>query len=172
VEAGADQDLVVSTVKSKPRHWLFKSEPSVFSIQDLAATKTQTTCWEGIRNYQARNTLRDDVRIGDLVLFYHSNAKPPHVAGVAEIVRQAYPDPHALDPTSHYFDPKCSKENPVWVMVDLKLKEIFKVPVPLPALKADQALQAMVLLQKGSRLSIQPVSPAHFATICKMGRKS
>jgi predicted RNA-binding protein with PUA-like domain len=163
--------MVDFVVKSRPRYWLFKSEPDVFSIQDLERAEGQRTCWEGVRNYQARNSLRDDVRIGDQVLYYHSNAEPPHVAGVAEVVREAYPDHFALDEKSPYFDPKSTAEKPTWVMVDIALVEIFKRPIPLATLREVPSLAEMVLLQKGSRLSIQPVTPKEFAAVLKLARK-
>lgn len=148
--------------------WLFKSEPDVFSIEDLENAPKKTTCWEGVRNYQARNLLRDDVRAGDLVLFHHSNASPPHVAGVAEVVKEAYPDSFALDPKSPYFDPKSSKADPVWVMVDIKLVAVFPRPVTLHELKGVPALKNMELLRKGSRLSIQPVRREEFEAVVRL----
>src|SRR5262245_58873229 len=113
------------------RYWLLKTEPESFSIQDLAARPRQTTCWDGGRNYQARNSMRDDMRKGDRVLVYHSSADPPGVAGTATIAREAYPDHTAWDPADHHYDPKASAENPIWVMVDIKLEEIFPALIPL-----------------------------------------
>jgi len=151
-------------------HWLIKSEPDVFSIRDLAKAKRQTTHWEGVRNYQARNFLRA-MQVGDLALYYHSNATPSAVAGVVEIVRTAYPDPTAWDPKSDYHDPKASPENPVWSMVDVKLVEIFPREVPLDELRAVSALAGMELLRRGSRLSVQPVTAAQFRAIEKLGHR-
>jgi predicted RNA-binding protein with PUA-like domain len=152
-------------------HWLIKSEPDVFSIRDLAKAKRQTTHWEGVRNYQARNFLRA-MQVGDLALYYHSNATPSAVAGVVEIVRSAYPDPTAWDPKSDYHDPKASPENPIWSMVDVKLVEIFPRDIPLDELRTAKALAGMELLRRGSRLSVQPVTEAQFRTIEKLGKKS
>ena len=153
------------------RHWLLKSEPQLFSYDDLLAALGQTTCWEGVRNYQARNYMRDDMRRGDLVLFYHSNADPAGVAGVAEVVREAYPDPSAFDPASDYFDPKSRREAPVWLMVDVRAVERFPALVPLDELRATPALAGMELLRRGSRLSVQPVTPEQFAAVCALGRR-
>ena len=151
-------------------HWLIKSEPDVFSIRDLAKAKRQTTHWEGVRNYQARNFLRA-MQVGDLALYYHSNATPSAVAGVVEIVRTAYPDPTAWDLKSDYHDPKASPENPVWSMVDVKLVEIFPREIPLDELRTAKALEGMELLRRGSRLSLQPVTAAQFRAIEKLGHR-
>ena len=152
------------------QHWLIKSEPDVFSIRDLAKAKRQTTHWEGVRNYQARNFLRA-MQVGDLALYYHSNATPSAVAGVVEIARTAYPDPTAWDPKSDYHDPKASPENPVWSMVDVKLVEIFPREIPLDELRTAKALEGMELLRRGSRLSVQPVTAAQFRAIEKLGHR-
>ena len=153
------------------QHWLIKSEPDVFSVRDLAKARHKTTCWEGVRNYQARNFLRDMKR-GDRALFYHSNATPSAVAGIVEVVREAYPDPTAWDPHSDYHDPKASSQNPIWSMVDVRLVEIFPRELPLEELRAVKALTGMELLRRGSRLSVQPVTPAQFRTITALaGRK-
>jgi predicted RNA-binding protein with PUA-like domain len=141
-----------------------KSEPDVFSIRDLAKAPRKTTCWEGVRNYQARNFLRA-MKKGDRALFYHSNAEPPGVAGIVEIVREAYPDPTAWDPRSDYHDPKASPDNPVWSMVDVKLVKIFPREIPLEELRGLKALAGMELLRRGSRLSVTPVTSAEFRTI-------
>ena len=152
-------------------HWLIKSEPDVFSIQDLAKSKGKTTHWEGVRNYQARNFLRAMKR-GDRCLFYHSNAEPSAVAGVVEVVREAYPDPAAWDPESDYHDPKASPENPIWSMVDVKLVEVFPREIPLEELRGVKPLAGMELLRRGSRLSVHPVTATEFRTICKLaGRR-
>jgi len=151
-------------------HWLIKSEPDVFSIRDLAKARRQTTHWEGVRNYQARNFLRT-MKKGDLALYYHSNAEPSAVAGVVEVVREAYPDPTAWDPKSDYHDPKASPENPIWSMVDVKLVQIFPREVALDELRGVKALAGMELLRRGSRLSVTPVSAAEFRTIEQLAAK-
>jgi predicted RNA-binding protein with PUA-like domain len=152
-------------------YWLMKTEPGSYSIDDLAAEKNKTTCWDGVRNYQARNLMRDDMQVGDLVFVYHSNAKPPGIVGVATIVKEAYPDFTAFDPNNHHFDPKSKHESPTWMMVDIKLKKKFKQLIPLPDLKEIKSLEGMELLRKGSRLSVQPVSKKHFTIIEKLGEK-
>jgi predicted RNA-binding protein with PUA-like domain len=149
-------------------YWLMKTEPSVFSWDDLQKMPDQTTQWEGVRNYQARNFMRDQMKKGDRVFFYHSVEKPQAIMGIAEIVREAYPDPFAWDSTSDYFDPKSSPENPRWVMVDLRFQRSFEPPITLAELKSIPELTHMVLLQKGSRLSIQPVTAAEWERICQL----
>lgn len=151
------------------RHWLMKTEPATFSIDDLAREKNQTTCWEGVRNYQARNLLRDDIKKGDRVLFYHSACAEPAVVGTAIVSRSGYPDSFAFDSTSSYYDAKCNHESPTWYMVDIQLDKKFSEPVTLAALRKRAGLQGMVLLQKGSRLSVQPVTKKEFETIVKLG---
>lgn len=151
-------------------HWLMKSEPDVFSIEDLSRAPRRTTSWEGVRNYQARNFLRAMVR-GDRALYYHSNAEPSGVAGIVEIVRTAHPDPTAWDPKSDYHDPKASPENPVWSMVDVRLVEIFPRLVPLEELRGVKALSGMELLRRGSRLSVQPVTAAQFRAIERLAHR-
>ena len=151
------------------RYWLFKTEPGSYSIDDLAAEKKKTTFWDGVRNYQARNLIRDDMNQGDQVLFYHSNADPAGIAGIAEIVRDGYADHTALDPDSPYYDETSSPENTRWYMVDIQLVKKFKRLIPLDELKSIKALDGMVLLQKGSRLSVQPVTKKQFETIVKLG---
>jgi predicted RNA-binding protein with PUA-like domain len=150
------------------RYWLFKSEPESFSIKDLAAAPKQTTFWDGVRNYQARNFLRDDIKPGDHVLFYHSAADPPAVVGTANVVREGYPDHTAWQKTNHHFDPKSTAEKPIWYMVDIKLEEIFPTPLSLDFLRGQKALAKMELLKRGSRLSIQPVTKPEFDTIVKL----
>ncbi len=150
------------------RYWLFKSEPSSFSIDDLAASPKQTTCWDGVRNYQARNLLRDEVKIGDRVLFYHSSADPPGVAGTATVVREAYPDDTAWDKNGGHYDPKASPENPIWQMVDIRLESRFDELIPLPRLREESALEDMMLLKRGSRLSVQPVTATEFDAILRL----
>ena len=147
-------------------HWLMKSEPHVYSWDNL--NDDGSTHWDGVRNYQARNIMRDQMAIGDLVLFYHSNCKPPHVAGVAKVSKEGYPDFTAQDPNSKYFDEKATPENPRWIMVDIEAIKGMQ-PVGLPELRANPSLEGMPLLQRGQRLSVQPVSAEHFAIVCKMG---
>lgn len=151
------------------RYWLFKSEPDVFSFADLEAAPEQTTCWEGVRNYQARNLLRDDMKVGDGVLYYHSNAKPQQIMGTATIVKAGYPDHYQFEPTHKYFDAKATADNPRWYMVDVRADKAFKRVLSLPELKEMPELEGMVLVKKGSRLSVQPVSPAHWQFLTKLG---
>ncbi|HEX4405846.1 MAG TPA: EVE domain-containing protein [Polyangia bacterium] len=153
------------------RYWLMKSEPSVFSIDDLARAPKQTTSWDGVRNYQARNLLRE-AAVGDGVIFYHSSADPPAAAGTATIARAAYPDASQFDAKSDHYDPGSKKDEPRWFVVDVKLDKKFARAVPLAELRAMPALEGMVLLRKGSRLSVQPVTPAEWKVICKLGEKS
>lgn len=147
------------------RYWLFKSEPEVFSIQDLAASKGKLTSWEGVRNYQARNMLRDDIRKGDGVLFYHSNADPMVIAGTAEVAKGGYPDHFAWQTDHKYFDEASTAEKPVWYMVDVKLSQIFKQPITRADLAADAVCSQMMVLKKGSRLSIQPVTESEWLAV-------
>lgn len=151
-------------------HWLIKSEPEVFSIDDLARARGRTTGWEGVRNYQARNLLRA-MKKGDLAIFYHSNAAPPAAVGIVTVVREAYPDPSAWDPKSDYHDPKARPDNPVWSMVDVKLVETFSRPLSLDELRGVAALAGMELLRRGSRLSVQPVTAAEFRTIQRLAAR-
>lgn len=148
--------------------WLLKSEPDVFSIDDLAKAKGKTTHWDGVRNYQARNFLRDSIKIGDGVLFYHSNSEPSAIAGIAEVVKEGYPDHTAFDPKDVHFDPKSKRETPTWYMVDIKHVETFKEPISLERLRLEPKLEKMALLQKGSRLSVQPVSKDEWQTVLKI----
>ncbi len=152
------------------QYWLMKSEPEAFSISDLA--KKGKTCWDGVRNYQARNYIRDQMAIGDGVLFYHSNADPTGVAGIAEICSKAYPDSTAWDPKHDHFDPKTKKDAPAWMMVDIKFVEKFPKTVSLDDLRANPKLADMLVLKRGQRLSIQPVTPAEFEEVLKMSRAS
>jgi predicted RNA-binding protein with PUA-like domain len=146
-----------------------KSEPGTYSIEDLE--RQGVTPWEGVRNYQARNFMRDDMRVGDLVLFYHSNAKPPGAAGVGRVCREAYPDYFAQDRRSAYYDPKATEENPIWMMVDVEFVEKFPSVVALGDLKSDARLDGMMLLKKGVRLSVQPVTREHFDRVRALGRR-
>ena len=148
---------------SAPNCWLLKTEPKVYSIEDLEHDRRTT--WEGVRNYQARNFMRDQMRIGDRVLIYHSNAAPPGVAGLGRVCSAAYPDASAWNPASEYFDARSTPEKPRWFMVDVCFVEIFPRLVPLSELRADPALEGLLLLKKGQRLSILPVRPDHFARI-------
>jgi predicted RNA-binding protein with PUA-like domain len=149
------------------RHWLIKSEPSSFSWDDLWKLPKRTTSWEGVRNYQARNFLRD-MRVGDLAFFYHSSAEPNAIIGVAEIVREAYPDPTQFDVADSHYDPKSKREAPMWSTVDVRAREPLARPVTLTELRAAKGLEKMELLRKGSRLSVTPVSAAEWAVVCKL----
>lgn len=148
-------------------YWLMKSEPDVFSIQDL---KKKKTAWDGVRNYQARNYMRDQMRVGDLVLFYHSNAEPPGIAGVAKVSRESHPDPTQFDKTSEYFDPKSKPENPTWMMVEVEFVEDFPL-LPLDRLKAEKSLAALPLVQKGTRLSVMPVGKKEWDRVMELAHK-
>jgi predicted RNA-binding protein with PUA-like domain len=150
------------------RYWLFKSEPETFSIDDLRARKNSTEHWDGVRNYQARNMLRDDVKVGDEILFYHSNCTPPGIVGIATVVRNGYPDFTAFDPHSDHYDPKSSQEKPQWFMVDVKFKRKFSQMLTLDELKQNPALKDMLILRRGNRLSITPVTSKEWKTILKM----
>ena len=147
-----------------------KTEPELFSIDDLAAAPNQTSYWHGVRNYQARNFMRDQMQLGDRVLVYHSNATPSCVVGTATIARTSYPDHTAWDQKDPYFDPKSDPENPRWVMVDVQFQSKFSAPQSLEMLRAIPKLADMVLLRKGTRLSIQPVTKQEFDIIVKLGR--
>ena len=142
---------------SSPAYWLMKSEPSTYGIDDLA--REGTDHWDGIRNYQARNFMRDGMRPGDLAFFYHSNCAEPGIVGIMEIVREAYPDFTAWDPESPYHDPRSTPESPRWLMVDVRHRETFPQPVTLAELRRHPELESMRILQKGNRLSITPVNP-------------
>ena len=148
-------------------YWLMKSEPSSFSIEDLAKSPKQTTCWDGVRNYQARNFMRE-MAVGDRVLFYHSSAEPPAVVGIAEVVRTAYPDKTQFDKASHHYDPASNPSAPRWDMVDIQYRQAFKASLPLDRLRQEPKLKNMVLLRKGSRLSVQPVTEAEWAVVLKL----
>ena len=152
-------------------YWLMKTEPEAYSIDDLAKEKNKTTHWDGVRNYQARNFMRDDMKKGDIVLLYHSNAKPPGVVGVCTIAKESYPDFTAFDPNDKHFDPKSKQAEPRWFMVDIKLKKKFKELISLEFLRTVKALDGMELLRKGSRLSVQPVTKKQYETIVKLDEK-
>jgi len=151
------------------RYWLMKTEPGSYSIQDLE--RDGATAWDGVRNFQARNLLRDEIRAGDLVLFYHSVAKEKGVVGVAKVAKAGYPDPSAFDKRSKYFDPKSKKDDPTWFVVDVEHVETFPRVVTLEELKATKALSGMMVTKRGARLSVQPVSKEHFDVVQKLGRK-
>jgi len=145
-----------------------KSEPDVFSIQNLKACKV--TCWDGVRNYQARNYMRDEMRIGDGVLFYHSSSEPIGVAGIAEVVKEGYPDYTAFDSKDIHYDPKSDPKKPTWYMVDVKFVKAFKSVIPLSVLRKTPGLKKMLLLRHG-RLSVQPVTPKQWETILRIEMK-
>lgn len=153
-------------------YWLFKSEPDCFSFADLVAAPDRTTGWDGVRNFQARNFLRDEVKRGDGVLFYHSSADPPAIAGVAEVVREAHADPTAFDPSADHHDPKSRPESPTWFQVSIRAILAIDPPLGLPQLRAAPALAGMELLRKGSRLSIQPVRPEEWSAILDLAKLS
>jgi predicted RNA-binding protein with PUA-like domain len=152
------------------RHWLMKSEPDEFSIDDLAKAPKQTTAWFGVRNYQARNFMRDGMRVGDHAFFYHSSCPEPGIAGIVEISRLAYPDATQFDPKSDYYDPKSTRDAPRWMNVDVRL--VRKIPlVSVQTLRETKGLQDMVTLRRGNRLSITPVTPAEWKIIEKLAEK-
>ena len=151
------------------RYWLMKCEPSAYTIDDLA--RDGQTCWEGVRNYQARNLMRDDMGVGDGVLFYASNADPSGVTGVAEISKAGYPDHFAWQKEHKYFDKRSTQSSPVWFMVDIRFVERFGSVVSLATLKATPTLDSMMVTRKGSRLSVQPVSRKEFDTVVRLGRR-
>lgn len=153
----------------KRRCWLIKSEPSSYSIDDLE--KDGRTSWDGVRNYQARNFMRDEMAVGDLLLFYHSSTEPIGVAGIARVCGPAHPDVTSWTANHEHFDPRASNENPIWVMVDVEFVERFPAVVSLAEMKAAGELDGMLVLQRGQRLSIQPVEEAHFKVIRKMGKR-
>jgi predicted RNA-binding protein with PUA-like domain len=150
------------------KHWLIKSEPDVFSLSHLKKVKQEP--WSGVRNYQARNFMWRDMKVGDLALFYHSNATPPGVVGVARVASEPYPDPTQWDPASEYFDEKSTEDKPRWWLVDFAFVKEFSQMVTLESLRKEPKLEGMVVLQKGTRLSITPVVKKHFDHVVKMGR--
>ena len=153
-------------------YWLFKSEPTAYAFADLLAEPDRTTGWDGVRNYQARNFLRDQVQVGDGVLFYHSNAEPPAIAGIAEVVRAGHPDPTAFDPKAEHYDPKSDRANPTWYQVAIRAVRAIDPPLDLPSLSRVPELAGMELLRKGSRLSVQPVTQDQWNTILSLARKA
>ena len=151
-------------------YWLFKSEPNVYSFGNLMSEPDRTTGWDGVRNYQARNFLRDRVQVGDRVFFYHSNADPPCIAGIAEVVRAGHPDPTAFDSQSDHHDPKSDPDNPTWYQVAIRAVRAIDPPIGLRELGELPELAGMELLRKGSRLSVQPVTEAEWNAILAMER--
>jgi predicted RNA-binding protein with PUA-like domain len=149
------------------RHWLMKSEPDEFSIDDLVAAPDHATPWFGVRNYQARNFMRDDMQVGDLAFFYHSSCPEPGIAGIVEIAKAAYPDETQFDPTSEYYDAKSTRDAPRWLHVDVRLVRKTKL-VTLPVLRETPGLENMVTLRRGNRLSITPVTPGEWKIIEKL----
>jgi predicted RNA-binding protein with PUA-like domain len=147
-----------------------KSEPTAFSFDALVRCPSSTNHWDGVRNYQARNYMRE-MRVGDKVLFFHSNCDPPAIVGIAEVAREVYPDHTQFDPNDGHYDPRATREKPIWEMVDLRAIKAFRSPISLRALRETRGLQKMVLLRKGSRLSVQPVSPAEWKIISKISSK-
>ena len=151
------------------KYWLMKCEPDAYSIDDLE--RDSTTTWEGVRNFTARNFMRDEMKVGDDVLFYASSAEPSGVTGVAEISREGYPDPFAFKKGHHYYDPKSDPKNPTWYMVKIRFVEKFPEIVPLSTLKETPGLEKMMVTQKGSRLSVQPATKEEFEIVRKLGRR-
>lgn len=150
------------------QYWLMKSEPSVFGIDHLAMRPNQTEPWDGVRNFQARNMMRDQMKPGDEAFFYHSNCDVPGIVGLVEIVSKGYPDFTAFDPGHRYFDPKSDPDTPKWFLVEVKLKRKFADPIPLSLLREQGTLKDMKILQRGNRLSITPVTPKEWACILKL----
>lgn len=153
-------------------YWLVKSEPNAYSFRDLMEEDDRTTMWDGVRNYQARNYMRDQMRPGDGVLFYHSGTGEPAAVGVAEVASEAYPDPTQFDPRSRYFDPKAGEEQPRWFLVDIRGVRELERPVTLARMKSDPHLSGLPLVQRGNRLSVMPVSRAEFDRIVELARTS
>ena len=151
------------------RYWLFKSEPTAYSFDDLMNEADGTAEWDGVRNYQARNFMRDDMKVGDRVLFYHSSTKPLAVVGTATVVKEGYPDATAWDPNDRHYDPKSSPGETVWVVVEIQADREFARPVTLDEIKGNPRLQDMRLIRRGMRLSIQPVTEEEFTEISTLG---
>ena len=150
------------------KYWLMKTEPSTFSISDLEKSPNKTTCWEGVRNYQARNFIRDEIKVGDKVIFYHSNSEPPGAVGICEVIKEAYPDHFAFDSDNKYYDPKSVLSQPIWYMVDIKLIKKFNRVISLAEIKNNTKLSQMKLVQKGNRLSVFPITRGEYEEIIKM----
>ena len=153
------------------KYWLMKSEPDVFGLSHLKRCKDQTTLWDGVRNYQARNLLRDEIKVGDGVIFYHSRVNPPAAVATCKVVRDGYPDPTQFKPKEKYYDPKSSKENPRWFCVDVQLDKEFSTPVTLTEMKETEGLEEMMVIRKGARLSIQPVTADEWKIVTRLGRR-
>lgn len=153
-------------------YWLFKSEPNCFSFADLMALPDRTTDWDGVRNFQARNMLRDEIKVGDGVLFYHSSADPAAIAGIAEVVRDGHPDQTAFDPKSDHHDSTSDPKSPRWYQVSIRAVRPIDPPIPLARLRAESGLEGMELLRKGSRLSVQRVAERHWRAIVEMADRS
>ena len=152
-------------------HWLLKTEPDAFSFDDLMRAPNRTSGWDGVRNYQARNFLRDQMKEGDGVLIYHSSADPPAVVGIAEVAREGYPDPTQFDPQNDHYDPESVPGAPRWFQVDVKAVRKLAHPITLQEIRETKALSKMPLVQRGQRLSVQPVGEKEFALIVRMGEK-
>lgn len=167
-EKGAWAHVFAPRATGERRYWLIKSEPDVFSFDDLTKAPKQTTCWDSVRNSSARNFMRDGMKRGDLAFYYHSNADPSAIVGICEVVREGYPDPTAWDAAHEYFDPKSDPDTPTWYMVDVKAVKAFKTPVPLQQVKDDPALANMALIKVG-RLSVVPVTDEEWAYVCRLG---
>ncbi|MCC9607427.1 EVE domain-containing protein [Blastopirellula sp. JC732] len=157
---------------SDKRYWLLKTESESYSIDDLANEKKQTTFWSGVRNYQARNFMRDDMKVGDEAFFYHSNASPPAIVGTATIVKEGYPDHTSWDKKDHHYDEKSTPDAPRWFMVDVQLTEMFEEPLGRDQLTGVAALADMELMRKGSRLSVQPVTKNEWDAVLKLAKRS
>ena len=149
-------------------YWLMKSEPDVFGIEDLVKRPKKTEPWDGVRNYQARNMMRDDMKKGDLAFFYHSNCKEPGITGIMKIVREGYPDHTAFDAKQKYFDPKSDPQNPRWYMVDVRHVRTLKRTITLTELKTHDELSELPLLRRGNRLSVMPISKTHWDFILSL----
>ncbi|MEI8380865.1 MAG: EVE domain-containing protein [Planctomycetota bacterium] len=160
-----------SVANSARGYWLFKSEPSVFGIETLEKATRQTAPWDGVRNYQARNYLRDQVQVGDHVLFYHSREEPLGIFGTMEVVQAGYPDQTAFDSKHRYFDPKSKPEQPRWYVVDVKLITKFDEPITRDQLQHDPITAGMLVMKRGMRLSIQPVTPEEWAAVLKLAKQ-
>ena len=154
---------------AEKKYWLFKSEPTAYSFDDLMNDPDGWAEWDGVRNYQARNMMRDDMKVGDSILFYHSNAKPMAVVGIASVVREGYDDFHGLDPDDKHYDPKATPEKPIWSMVDIKGERPLARPVTLAEIKDNPKLKDMLLIRKGMRLSIQPITKEEFNEVVEQG---
>ena len=154
------------------KYWLMKSEPDVFGIDDLARCPGKTEHWDGIRNYQVRNMMRDEMKKGDEALFYHSNCKEPGIVGIMKVAKEAYPDFTAFEPKSKYYDPKSDPQNPRWLMVDMKLVRKFKRNITLQELKNSKSLAEMLILRRGNRLSVTPITKKQWDYILKLENKT